>query len=98
MLGSIGEELALAICLSGWAKPAVCEVGLGSMSSHSPTARKKVKTTTPRGLSGIKQAICRKKQANFSKLINNYSDVNGTKSQATLVSKYGDGCLGSYLM
>ena len=28
MLGSIGEELAMAICHSGWAKPAVSEVGL----------------------------------------------------------------------
>ena len=42
VLGSIGEELALAICLSGWAKPAVSEVGLGSMSSRVAPMRVKI--------------------------------------------------------
>ena len=42
VLGSIGEELALAICHSGWAKPAVSKVCLGSMRSHFPVARKKI--------------------------------------------------------
>ena len=32
VLGSIGEEIALGICLSGWAKHAVSQVCLGSMS------------------------------------------------------------------
>ena len=41
MLGSIDDELTLAMLLSGWAKPAVRKVGPGSMSSHSSAARKK---------------------------------------------------------
>ena len=38
VLDSVGEKLALAICLSGWAKPTVCEACLGTMSNPSPTA------------------------------------------------------------
>ena len=33
-MGRIGEELAVTICDSGWAKSAVSEVDLGSMNSH----------------------------------------------------------------
>ena len=49
MLGSIGEELDLAICLRGWVKPDVSKVGLGSMSSHSKDSISN--KVAPRGVS-----------------------------------------------
>ena len=34
------RNFSLAICVSGWAKLAMSDVGLGSMNSHSPGAIK----------------------------------------------------------
>ena len=47
-------------------------------------------TTRQWGLKGKKTGNLAKKQANFSKLINNSSVVNGAKSQTPIVSKDGD--------